>query len=98
MFHTQIYGTNVGGLVDYAVMKSIVNCNSEVLAFCDGIASCSGASMQAYNTNAASWALSRYLYQAGAIYDMVPIGLAIGFGLVVIHRIIVYVCSTSHLG
>lgn len=47
--------------------------------------------MQSYNTNAASWALASYLYKAGAMYEMVPVGLAIGAGIVVAHRIFVIV-------
>lgn len=51
--------------------------------------------MQSYNTNATSWALANYLYGSGGLYYMVPVGLAIGAGLVVIHRIFVFV-SVPH--
>lgn len=88
MFLTQIYGTILGGFINYAVMISIVNSNRELLVDGNGNSSWSGATMQSYNTNAASWALAGYLYKAGATYAMVPVGLAIGAGLVVIHRII----------
>lgn len=47
--------------------------------------------MQSYNTNATSWALANYLYGSGGLYYMVPVGLAIGAGLVIIHRIFVFV-------
>ncbi|KAK3294114.1 OPT oligopeptide transporter protein-domain-containing protein [Chaetomium fimeti] len=47
----------------------------------------SGATVQAYNTNATSWALAKYLYAGGGLYEMVPIGLAIGFGIVAAHRV-----------
>ncbi|KAI0121023.1 peptide transporter [Xylariales sp. AK1849] len=90
MFLTQIYGTVVGGFVNYAVMISVVNGNRELLANTDGNASWSGATMQSYNTNATSWALAKYLYKSGAQYQMVPIGLAIGAGLVAVHRVFAY--------
>lgn len=91
MFLTQIYGTVLGGFVNYGVMISIVNGNRDLLVNSNGNASWSGATIQSYNTNAASWALAKYLYKSGAEYEMVPIGLAIGAGLVVLHRVLVYV-------
>ncbi|UKZ84010.1 hypothetical protein TrVFT333_011826 [Trichoderma virens FT-333] len=90
MFLTQIYGTILGGFVNYGVMISIVNGNRELLIDSNGNASWSGATIQSYNTNATSWALAKYLYKTGAEYEMVPIGLAIGAGAVALHRIFVY--------
>lgn len=72
-------------------MISIVKNNRELLVDGNGDSSWSGATMQSYNTNAASWALASYLYKAGATYAMVPLGLAIGAGIVVVHRIVVIV-------
>ena len=95
MFLTQIYGTVIGGFVNYAVMISILNNNRATLIDGNGDAGWSGATIQAFNTNAASWALSKYLYKTGAPYSIVPIGLAIGFGLVAVHRLIVYVSASS---
>lgn len=97
MFLTQVYGTILGGFVNYAVMISIVNSNRDVLVNSDGNSSWSGATLQAYNTNATSWALAKYLYKTGARYAMVPIGLAVGAGLVAVHRVIAHV-STNHAG
>ncbi|KAH8897889.1 peptide transporter [Thozetella sp. PMI_491] len=96
MFLTQIYGTILGGFLNYAVMISIVNGNRELLVDSDGNSSWSGATMQSYNTSAASWALARYLYKAGGKYEMVPIGLAVGAGAVAVHRIIVYFKPKIH--
>ncbi|KZL79165.1 opt oligopeptide transporter [Colletotrichum incanum] len=87
MFLTQIYGTILGGFINYAVMISIVNGNRELLVDSDGNSSWSGATMQSYNTNATSWALAKYLYKTGGRYSLVPIGLGIGFGIVIVHRI-----------
>ncbi len=90
MFLTQCYGTVLGGFVNYAVMISIVNSNREVLVDTNGNSSWSGATIQSYNTNATTWALAKYLYKTGAEYSMVPIGMAIGAGIVAVHRVVVY--------
>ncbi|KAB5559610.1 OPT oligopeptide transporter [Coniochaeta sp. 2T2.1] len=90
MFLTQVYGTVIGGFINYAVMISIVSGNREVLTDSNGNSSWSGATIQSYNTNATSWALARYLYKAGGMYEMVPVGIAIGAALVVAHRIFAY--------
>lgn len=92
-FLTQIYGTILGGFVNYAVMISIVRNNRELLVDSDGSTSWSGAAIQSYNTNAASWALSKYLYRIGSKYELVSPGLLIGAGAVGFHRVIVHVCG-----
>jgi hypothetical protein len=97
MFVTQIYGTVLGAFVNYGVMISIVDNNKELLLSSNGDASWSGATTQAYNTNAISWALAKYLYKTGSTYEIVPIGLAIGAGLVILHRIVVQVSSALSL-
>ncbi|CAJ0543348.1 Ff.00g005330.m01.CDS01 [Fusarium sp. VM40] len=87
MFLTQIWGTILGGFINYAVMISIVGSNRALLRDGDGNSSWSGATMQSYNTNATSWALAGYLYKLGGTYELVPFGLLVGASLVVIHRI-----------
>ncbi|EUC39534.1 hypothetical protein COCMIDRAFT_111306 [Bipolaris oryzae ATCC 44560] len=87
MFLTQIYGTLLGGFINYAIMISIVTGNQNVLANTNGDSSWSGATIQSYNTNASTWALAGYLYKQGAIYSIVPFGLLIGAGVVTAHRI-----------
>ena len=91
MFLTQIYGTVLGGFINYAVMISIVKGNRPLLVNGNGNSSWSGATLQAYNTNAASWALAAYMYKIGTQYQVVPIGIAVGAGTVIIHRIIYWV-------
>lgn len=91
MFLTQIYGSVLGGFINYVVMISIVNGNRELLVNGNGDASWSGATIQSFNTNASSWALAQYLYKSGRTYSMIPIGLAIGAGLVLAHRILAHV-------
>lgn len=98
MFLTQVYGTVLGGFINYVVMISIVGSNRDVLRNSNGNSSWSGATIQAYNTNATSWALARYLYSIGSIYYVVPVGIAIGAGLVVVHRVVAYVSNTYSSG
>lgn len=88
---TNSYGTVVGAFINYAVMISIVSSNRDILVNTNGNASWSGATIQSYNTNATSWALAEYLYRWGKPYGLVPWGLLIGFGFVVVHRIIYHV-------
>lgn len=78
-------------------MISIVNGNRDLLVNSNGNSSWSGATMQSYNTNATSWALANYLYGSGGLYYMVPVGLAIGGGLVIVHRIFVFVSLPTQL-
>ncbi|KAH4840924.1 hypothetical protein HBI88_155800 [Parastagonospora nodorum] len=87
MFMTQIYGTVLGGFINYAVMISIVTGNKKLLADSNGDSSWSGATIQSYNTNATTWALASYLYKQGQAYSIVPFGLLIGAGIVAAHRI-----------
>ncbi|KAF1934879.1 OPT superfamily oligopeptide transporter [Clathrospora elynae] len=84
MFITQIYGTVLGGFINYAVMISIVTGNKELLADSNGNSSWSGATIQSYNTNASTWALASYLYKQGRAYSIVPLGLVIGAAIVVL--------------
>lgn len=88
MLLTQLWGTILGGFINYAVMISIVAGNRDTLVNTNGDSSWSGATMQAFNTSATSWALSNYLYKAGQEYWMVPMGIVIGAAAVVVHRIL----------
>ncbi|KAM7196244.1 oligopeptide transporter 8 [Naviculisporaceae sp. PSN 640] len=90
MFITQLYGTILGGFVNYVVMISIVTGNEEMLATTDGSNAWSGASLQGYNTNASAWALAHYLYGSGSKYAVVPYGLLAGALLVAAHRVFVH--------
>ncbi|ORX37672.1 OPT oligopeptide transporter [Kockovaella imperatae] len=86
MFLTQIWGTVFGAFINYAVMISIVNSRRELLLNPNGDYAWSGQAFQSLNNQATTWALAKYLYSAGDPYVLVPVGLAIGFGLVMIHR------------
>lgn len=87
MFLTQVYGTVLGGFINYAVMISIVSGNRDNLANTNGDSSWSGATIQSFNTNASTWALAAYIYKQGQIYSIVPFGLLIGAAFVAVHRI-----------
>jgi hypothetical protein len=97
MFVTQIYGTILGGFINYAVMISIVTSNRALLVDGNGNSSWSGATVQSFNTNAASWALAPYIYKIGTPYGAVPIGIVVGAAVVVVHRIIYQVCCPPSL-
>ncbi|KAL2061507.1 hypothetical protein VTL71DRAFT_6884 [Oculimacula yallundae] len=90
MFLTQIYGTVLGGFINYVIMITVVAGNKELLRDTDGNSSWSGATIQSYNTNASSWALAQYLYKTGGAYAFVPYGLLFGAGMVAIHRVFVH--------
>lgn len=103
MLWTQIYGIILGGFINYAILSSIISANRDLLAEGNGNSSWSGATMQGFNTKAASWALSPYLYKFGAKYELIPIALAVGAAAVTLHRVFYQVskpnsvqdCSTS---
>jgi hypothetical protein len=76
MFLTQIWGTVFGAFINYVVMISIVNQHRD---------------LQSLNNQATTWALSADLYSAGSRYILVPVGLALGFAIVFLHRVIVHV-------
>ncbi|KAJ5173914.1 Oligopeptide transporter OPT superfamily [Penicillium coprophilum] len=87
MFLTQVYGTVLGGFINYAIMISIVSSNRELLVDSNGNSAWSGATIQSYNTNAASWALAPYIYKIGTPYGAVPLGIVAGAGVVMIHAL-----------
>ncbi|KAJ5375411.1 Oligopeptide transporter OPT superfamily [Penicillium concentricum] len=87
MFLTQIYGTILGGFINYAIMISIVSGNRALLVDGNGNSSWSGATIQSFNTNAASWALAPYIYKIGTPYGAVPLGIIAGAGAVMVHAV-----------
>lgn len=85
MFLTQTYGTIIGLFINYAVSTSIIASHRELLLTTNGSYAWSGAYFQGQNTQAMSWALSRDLFKKGTDYYIVPIGLIIGVGVVLLH-------------
>jgi hypothetical protein len=95
MFLTQVWGTVFGAFINYVVMISVINEHRELLTDTNGSYAWSGQAFQSLDTQATTWALSRYMYTIGAEYVLVPVGLIIGFGLVLIHRVFANVSVTS---
>lgn len=97
IFLVQAYGTILGAFINYALMNYIVPAHRDILTDPNGDSFWTGASAQAYSTNAASWALAPHMYKLGARYEMVPIGIAFGAAAVIVHRVIFQVrwCRTS---
>jgi hypothetical protein len=91
MFLTQIYGTVLGAFLNYVVMISIVNSHRDLLISGNGSYAWSGQYFQSLNTQATTWALSKYLYGSDGKYSLIPIGLGIGAAFVVLHRIVYHV-------
>lgn len=85
MFLTQIYGTIVGLAINYVVSTSIIASHRELLFDTNGNYAWSGAYFQNQNTQATSWALARDIFSLDSDYFIVPIGLAIGVGIVGLH-------------
>ncbi|WWC69095.1 uncharacterized protein I206_103031 [Kwoniella pini CBS 10737] len=90
MWVTQVYGTVLGAFINYVVMISIVNSHRDLLTDSNsGSSVWSPAYFQSLNTSATTWALANYLYSRAGEYFIVPLGLAIGAGAVLLHRIFV---------
>ncbi|KAK6903319.1 hypothetical protein I203_108584 [Kwoniella mangroviensis CBS 8507] len=90
MWLTQIYGTVLGAFINYVAMISVVNSHRELLTDSNsGSSTWSPAYFQSLNTSATTWALAEYLYSKSGQYFIVPLGLAIGAGAVILHRIFV---------
>ncbi len=87
MFLTQVWGTVLGAFINYVVMISIVDSHRDLLTDTNGNYAWSGQIFQSLNTQASTWALAKYLYTTGGQYSIVPIGLVIGFGIVVVHKV-----------
>jgi hypothetical protein len=76
MFLTQLYGTVLGGFVNYAIMNSIVSSNRALLVDGNGNSSWSGATVQSYNTNGPWLPISTRLAPHTGLYLLVwPQGL-----------------------
>ncbi|WWC89674.1 uncharacterized protein L201_004599 [Kwoniella dendrophila CBS 6074] len=101
---TQVYGVILGAFINYVVMISVVNSHRDLLTNSNsGSSAWSPAYFQSQNTAATTWALADKLYGRSGEYFIVPLGLAIGAGAVILHRIfVIFVprvgrCSTSDL-
>ncbi|PWN34797.1 OPT superfamily oligopeptide transporter [Meira miltonrushii] len=90
MLATQTLSVVFGSFINYAVMISVINNQRDVLLTNNGSGQWSGQYFSSVNTQATVWALSKELYHVGKPYVIVPIGLAIGFLAVCLHRVITH--------
>ncbi|KXN87769.1 Oligopeptide transporter 6 [Leucoagaricus sp. SymC.cos] len=78
MFLTQIWGSILGAIVNYAVMISIVTAQREILLDPRGTNVWSGQATQLLNSQAVTWSLARQLYGFNGPYWIIPMSLVIG--------------------
>ncbi|MCO5588277.1 hypothetical protein L7F22_042232 [Adiantum nelumboides] len=90
MLATQTLSVVFGSFINYSVMISVINNQRDVLLTNNGSGQWSGQYFSSVNTQATVWALSKELYNVGKPYVIVPIGLAIGFLAVCLHRLITH--------
>ncbi|KIP08832.1 hypothetical protein PHLGIDRAFT_23337 [Phlebiopsis gigantea 11061_1 CR5-6] len=80
MFLTQVWGTILGAIINYAVMVSIVDAQRDILLDPRGTNVWSGQYPQSLNSAAVTWSLAKQLYSPSGPYFIVPMGLLIGIG------------------
>ncbi|KAF8882526.1 oligopeptide transporter [Gymnopilus junonius] len=78
MFLTQVWGTILGAIVNYAVMVSVVDAQREILLSPTGTNVWSGQTPQSLNSAAVTWSLAKQLYGFNGPYWIVPMSLLIG--------------------
>jgi len=78
MFLTQVWGTILGCIVNYAVMVSIVTARREILLTPEGTNIWSGQTVQAFNSQAVTWSLASQVFGIHSKYIWVPVGLLLG--------------------
>ncbi|KJA14222.1 hypothetical protein HYPSUDRAFT_150665 [Hypholoma sublateritium FD-334 SS-4] len=78
-FVVQVIGTIVGGLLNFVIMKVVLNAQRDVLRSVQGTNVWSGQQVQSYNSAAIAWgALGKPLYATGTHYAFVPYMLLVG--------------------
>lgn len=78
-FTAQMLGTIIGAIMDYVMMVSIVNNQTEALLSIDGTNIWSGQNVQGYNTLAVAWSIAKDMFSVGTRYEWVTISYLIGF-------------------
>lgn len=80
-FCVQTIGTIIGALLNFVIMKTVLNSQREVLREVQGTNVWSGQQVQSYNSAAIAWgALAKPLYATGTRYGFVPYMLIAGLG------------------
>jgi OPT family oligopeptide transporter len=81
-FAVQSIGAVIGGLLNYVLMKTIIDAQRELLLDVQGSNVWSGQQVQSFNTNAITWgALAQHIYSPGGRYWIVPFALLIGLAV-----------------
>ncbi|PON30062.1 hypothetical protein TGAM01_v201429 [Trichoderma gamsii] len=78
-FTAQMLGTIIGAIMDYVMMVSIVDNQTETLLSIDGTNIWSGQNVQGYNTLAVAWSLAKNMFSVGSQYQWVTLSYLIGF-------------------
>ncbi|KIY43831.1 OPT superfamily oligopeptide transporter [Fistulina hepatica ATCC 64428] len=66
-------------LLNYLIMRTVVNSHREILLSVQGTNVWSGATIQSFNSDAIGWgALGKYLYSPHSRYGIVPLSIMIG--------------------
>ncbi|KAK0208764.1 OPT oligopeptide transporter [Desarmillaria ectypa] len=78
-FTMQCGGAVIGAVLNYIIMKVVINSNREILLSIQGTNVWSGASIQSFNSDAITWGgLAKYLYQPSGRYGIIPMSIFIG--------------------
>ncbi|PBK76799.1 OPT oligopeptide transporter [Armillaria solidipes] len=78
-FTMQCGGAVIGAILNYIIMKVVINANREILLSIQGTNVWSGASIQSFNSDAITWGgLAKYLYQPSGRYGIIPMSILIG--------------------
>ncbi|KAL6306111.1 OPT oligopeptide transporter [Sparassis latifolia] len=84
-FTVQIVGTVVGAMLNYVIMRDVINNERSILLSNEGTRVWSGQQIQSYNANAILWgALGKEIYGPHGPYFIVPLGIVIGLALPII--------------
>ncbi|KAF9262064.1 OPT oligopeptide transporter [Marasmius fiardii PR-910] len=81
-FTMQCLGAVIGALLNFIIMKVVIKANRTILLSVQGTNVWSGATVQAFNSDAITWgALARQLYAPRETYGIIPMSILIGLVL-----------------
>ncbi|KAI0071867.1 peptide transporter MTD1 [Panus rudis PR-1116 ss-1] len=81
-FTVQAVGAVVGGLLNYIIMKVIIDAQHDILLDVQGSNVWSGQQVQSFNSDAITWgALGNHLYAPTGRYGIIPFSILIGLAV-----------------
>ncbi|KAI0089664.1 OPT oligopeptide transporter [Irpex rosettiformis] len=84
-FFVQSVGTVIGALLNFLIMRTVIDSHRDILLDVQGSNVWSGQQVQSYNSDAIAWgALGKPLYATGTRYGFVPYMLLAGLGFPII--------------